>query len=46
MRILGELVDDQRLIGIISHVDYVKEAIDKKIVVTKTDKGSTVRIEA
>lgn len=34
-----------RLVGIISHIDELQESIPSKIVVTKTDHGSKVRVE-
>ncbi|MFV0529161.1 MAG: AAA family ATPase [Lachnospiraceae bacterium] len=42
IKVLGELVDQSRLIGIISHVNELKEQIDCKLVVQKTEKGSHV----
>lgn len=38
--ILNELAGDTRLVGIISHVTELKEQIDRKLVVSKSDKGS------
>ena len=35
IRTLTELSEDDRLVGIISHVDTLKSRIDKQIVVTK-----------
>lgn len=43
---LNMLTDNNKLIGIISHVTELKERIDKKIIVEKTVEGSKVRIEA
>lgn len=40
--ILNELADQKRLVGIISHVNELKEQIDRKLIVTKTERGSTV----
>lgn len=40
LRVLSELADGKRLIGIISHVHELEERIDKQIVVTKTLYGS------
>ena len=37
---LGELAGDSRMGGIISHVTELKEQIDRKLVVSRTDKGS------
>ena len=46
MRALQNLTEGNRLVGIISHVNELKERIDKQIVVTKEKSGgSTVRIE-
>ncbi len=36
---LGELAGDSRMVGIISHVTELKEQIDRKLVVSRTDKG-------
>ena len=43
VRILLELAGEHRLIGIISHVSELKEQIDKKLLVTKNESGSTIR---
>lgn len=43
IRVLNELAGDSRLVGIISHVNELKEQIDRKLVVTKTEKGSSIR---
>ena len=40
MKILTELSGNNTLIGIISHVEELREMIDRKIVVTKTKTGS------
>ena len=45
IRILKELAGDSRLVGIISHVTELKEQIDRKLLVTKNDKGSFVHWE-
>lgn len=42
IKILNELAGDRRLVGIISHVTELKEQIDRKLVVTKDEKGSKV----
>ena len=39
---LSLLIDNNKLIGIISHVTELKERIDKKIIVTKTNDGSKI----
>ncbi|MEE1087039.1 MAG: SMC family ATPase [Schaedlerella sp.] len=41
--ILKELVGEKNLVGIISHVNELKEQIDCKLVVKKTDKGSKAK---
>lgn len=38
--VLNELAGDRRLVGIISHVTELKEQIEHKLVVTRTEKGS------
>lgn len=43
---LSLLIDNNKLIGIISHVTELKERIDKKIIVTKTNDGSKIEVEA
>ena len=40
IEVLGELASDSRMVGIISHVTELKEQIDRKLVVSRTDKGS------
>ncbi len=46
IRTLLSLAGDRRLVGIISHVDGLKERIDRQIVVRKTLTGSTAVIRA
>ncbi len=43
IKVLNELAGDNRLVGIISHVNELKEQIDTKLIVSKTEKGSVVR---
>lgn len=43
--VLRELAGDKRVVGIISHVSELKESIEKKLVVRKTDCGSSVAWE-
>ena len=40
IRILSELSDGKRLVGLISHVTELKEQIETKLVVTKGKNGS------
>lgn len=42
IKILNELAGEKRLVGIISHVTELKEQIDRKLVVTKDEKGSSI----
>lgn len=42
VRVLVELAGENRLVGIISHVNELKEQIDTKLVVKKTTKGSRI----
>lgn len=44
MKILRELSGNKTLIGIISHVDSLREQIEKKIIVTKTQSGSKLEL--
>lgn len=43
IQVLEELAGDRRQIGIISHVSELKEQMEKKLIVTKGEKGSSVR---
>lgn len=43
--ILKDLAVGNRMVGIISHVEELKECIEKKIVVTKSMYGSTVEVQ-
>jgi exonuclease SbcC len=43
IKVLNELAGDERLVGIISHVNELKEQIETKIVVTRTEKGSKIK---
>lgn len=45
IEVLTNIAGDQRQIGIISHVDRLGESIQQKIVVKKSDKGSSLYIE-
>ena len=42
---LLKLAGNNKLIGIISHVTELKERMDKKIVVSKTQNGSSIKEE-
>ena len=44
LRVLADLADGKRLIGIISHVHELEERIEKQIVVSKTLKGSKIEM--
>lgn len=44
LRVLNDLADGKRLVGIISHVQDLEEKIERQIVVSKTLKGSVVTI--
>lgn len=44
IRILNDLAGGSRMVGIISHVEELKERIDRKIVVVKGTSGSTLRL--
>lgn len=43
--ILNELAGNTRLVGIISHVTELKEQMERKLIVKKTEKGSRVKWE-
>ena len=40
VKVLNELAGKTRLVGIISHVNELKEQIDEKLIITRTEKGS------
>ena len=44
MKVLSELADGKRLIGIISHVQELEQCIDRQILVHKTPSGSVLTI--
>ena len=44
VRVLDELALGDCLIGMISHVDALKEKIDKQIIIDKGDRGSTLKV--
>lgn len=44
IKVLNELAGKERLVGIISHVNELKEQIDTKIVVKRTEKGSKIKM--
>ena len=45
LSVLMDLKNDHKTIGIISHVDELKERIETQIIVEKTNQGSTLHIE-
>ena len=45
IQILKELAAEKRLVGIISHVNELKEQIDWKLNITKTEHGSQAKWE-
>lgn len=45
LRVLNDLADGKRLVGIISHVQDLEEKIERQIVVSKTLRGSVVAIK-
>ncbi len=45
VKTLTELTGGGKLVGIISHVEELKEGIDRKIVVNRGQNGSTLRVE-
>ena len=42
MRVLSDLAGDDRLVGIISHVNALKDSIERKLVVTRGLQGSAI----
>ena len=42
IRVLSDLAGDDRLVGIISHVDALKDSIERKLTVTRSEEGSLV----
>jgi exonuclease SbcC len=42
---LIDLAGDNKLIGIISHVTELKERLDKKVIISKTQSGSNINVE-
>jgi len=44
LKVLSDLADGKRLIGIISHVHELEERIEKQIVVTKEPRGSKTEL--
>lgn len=43
VRVLNDLAGDDRMVGIISHVNELKDRIGKKLIVTKTLQGSSAK---
>ena len=46
MNVLALLANGQRLVGLISHVETLKNRIDRQIIVSKTRDGSHLRVQA
>ena len=46
LALLQSLSQGHRLIGIISHVSELKSCIEKKVIISKTNQGSKISIEA
>lgn len=44
MQMLSKLADGSRLIGVISHVAELREAIPSQIIISKTESGSTLTV--
>ncbi|MBQ6841899.1 MAG: SMC family ATPase [Firmicutes bacterium] len=44
LRVLQQLADGERMVGIISHVAELRDNIDKQIVVKRSSKGSTLTL--
>ena len=45
IKVLKQLADGKRMVGIISHVTELKEQMEHKLVVIRSDKGSKVNWE-
>lgn len=45
VRVLKEMAEGEKMIGIISHVTELKQEIEDRLVVSKSDTGSVVRWE-
>lgn len=45
VRVLKEMAEGEKMIGIISHVTELKQEIEDRLVVSKSDTGSAVRWE-
>lgn len=45
MKTLMDLADEERIVGIISHVPELKTLVNQKIKITKTETGSSVEVE-
>ncbi len=44
IRVLEDLTQGDMMVGVISHVDQLKERIDRKVTVTRTKTGSTISV--
>lgn len=45
MKTLMDLADEERIVGIISHVPELKSLVQQQIKISKSEKGSTVEVE-
>ncbi len=45
VKVLKEMAEGKRLIGIISHVTELKQEIEEKLIVSRNEEGSFVRWE-
>lgn len=45
LQMLNQLTDSNKLIGIISHRAELKDVIDNKIVISKSEKGSSIKLK-
>ena len=45
IKVLGSIAEGDRQIGIISHVEELEKTLSNKIIVTKTENGSTIELQ-